>query len=112
MIDESPPTIIRRGGTFETRGEGPNGHREGVALSGAQNELNFCSGLGNLVPAAHVRSRQIGCRRIAQAGSHGGCIRNPFDSALPRSYDAAGYGGNSVELNWGTRSVGCEKKLK
>ncbi len=110
--DASSPTIIRRGGMFETHGDGPNGHREGVALSGAQNELNFCSGSGDLALAAHIRLRQIGCRRIARAGFDGGCICFPFNSAPPRSYDAAGRGDNSVELNWGTCSVGCEKKLK
>ncbi len=95
---------------LETHGEGPNGRREGVALSGAQNELDFCSGLGDLAPAAHVGSRQIGYRRIARAGSDGGCISFPFNSAPPRSYDVAGSGGDSVKLNWGTRFVGCEKK--
>jgi hypothetical protein len=95
---------------FETHEEGPNGRGEGVALSGAQNELDFCSGLGDLAPATHVGSWQRGCRLIARAGSDGGCICNPFDSAPPRSYDVAGRGGDSVELNWGTRSVGCEKK--
>ncbi len=98
------------GGAFETHGEGPNGRREGVALSGAQNELDFCSGFGDLAPAAHVGSWQIGCRRIARAD--GGCIRFPFNSAPLRSYDAAGGGGDSVKLDWGTRFVGCEKKLK
>ncbi len=78
---------------------------------GAQNELDFCSGSGDLAPAAHIGLRQRGCCRIARAGSDGGCIRNPFDSAPPRSYDAAGRGGNSVKLNWGTCSVGCDKKL-
>ncbi len=108
----SSPTIICRGGTFETHKEGPNGRWEGVALLGAQNELNFCSGSGNLAPATHVGLWQRGYCRVARAGSNEGCICNPFDSAPPRSYDSAGRGGNSVELNWGTRSVGCEKKLK
>jgi hypothetical protein len=61
------------------------------------------------VPATHVGSRQIGCRQIARAGSDGGRIRFPFNSAPPRRYDAAGGGGDSIELNWGTRFVGCEK---
>ncbi len=94
---------------LKTHGEVPKGCQEWVALSGAQNELDFCSGLGNLALAVHVGSRQIGYRRIAQAGSYSGCIRFPLNSAHPRSYDAAGDGGNSVKLNWGTRFVGCEK---
>jgi hypothetical protein len=39
-----------------------------------------------------------------------GRIRFLFNSAPPRRYDAAGGGGDSIELNWGTRFVGCEKK--
>ena len=57
----------------------------------------------------HVGSRQIGSLQIARAGSDKGCIRIPFGSVPPRRFDAAGSGGNSVELNWGTCVVGCKK---
>ncbi len=96
----SSPTIIRWGGTLKTHGEGPNGHREWVTLFGAQNELDFCSALGDLAPTTHVGSQQIGYRQIAREWSDGGCICFPFISTPPRSYDAAGGGGDSVELNW------------
>jgi hypothetical protein len=94
---------------LKTHGEGPKGHWEWVALSAAQNGLDFCGGSGNLALAVHVGSLQIGYHRIARAESYSGCIRFPFNSAPPRSYDTAGGGGNSVELNWGTHFVGCEE---
>ena len=46
-------------------------------------------------------SRRIGYCRIARAGSYPGRIRDPFNSAPLRRYDAAGGGDDSIELNRG-----------
>ena len=88
----------------------PRGERPKLTGRAERGVGGGCFGRGSkparFLKRLHVGSWRIGYCWIARAGSYPGRIRDPFNSAPLRRYDAAGGGDDSIELNRGTRFCG------